>query len=520
MKIAIRWRRTIAAILCGTFSVGMAQPMWPAQKMLDSSTSPAFTVRNKNGQVLELIDRQAVANASDVLRKLAPAYGMQEPPLFITPARSPNAFAATTRDGHNIVAINSAMLRLIGNSPDRLAVVMGHELAHLQARHTTDGAQRAATIGLLGALLGAAIDVNQAKHGHDTRGLGSALGRTGAGLVNAKFSRDQEREADHLGITAMAKAGFDPSAASGFWRLMASGGGGGNGTWLDSHPSSAEREQTLALLAQQVQPLYAASTTRSTGTPAAEMQAAPEVDPYPRSAFTSLQPTEWELSENTEYARARTAYREKRYDESLRLFESLAAAGDERAVTMLGAHALMGHGRPVDLKEARENFEKAAAKGFGRALAALGEMASSGRGRDKDVFEAARMYRLAAARDDYRAMAHLAMMHLSGAAGIAKDAEEARRLAGKAYAGADPMGKALYGAMLRDGLGGPADVQLGFSMIDSVADSVPWAKYQLGVSYERGLGVPADRAKATFHYEQAARAGVGAAAARLQALSR
>ena len=95
------------------------------------------------------------------------------------------------------MAINTDMLRLAGDSDDMMAAVIGHELGHLKAEHLTKGAAAAATVTMLGVILGAVIDANQAKHGNNTQGAGVALGSLGAGLVTSKFSRDQEREADN-----------------------------------------------------------------------------------------------------------------------------------------------------------------------------------------------------------------------------------------------------------------------------------------------------------------------------------
>ncbi|UUZ74464.1 M48 family metalloprotease [Polaromonas sp. P1(28)-13] len=76
------------------------------------------------------------------------------------------------------MVINTDMLRLAGNNDSMMAAVIGHELGHLKAEHVTKGANTATAISFIGALLGAAVDINQAKQGHDTYGLGSAIGRS------------------------------------------------------------------------------------------------------------------------------------------------------------------------------------------------------------------------------------------------------------------------------------------------------------------------------------------------------
>lgn len=124
-----------------------------------------------------------------------------------------------------------------------LAVVMGHEIAHALARH---GAERMSQ-GLMAQAGGVLVDVAavMANKPGQTRQLYQQA--YGAGVqVGAllPFSRAQESEADRIGLILMAKAGYDPEAAVGFWGRMASAGGGGGeglGKYLSTHPSHGDR---------------------------------------------------------------------------------------------------------------------------------------------------------------------------------------------------------------------------------------------------------------------------------------
>lgn len=118
-----------------------------------------------------------------------------------------------------------------------LAVVLGHEIAHAIARH---GTERMTTQGL--GSVGLAILASQfesaAKY-HDAVLLATDL------LVFKPWGRDNELEADEIGLMYMAKAGYDPRTATAFWRRMAalSGGGsaGGIEQYFSTHPSSEQR---------------------------------------------------------------------------------------------------------------------------------------------------------------------------------------------------------------------------------------------------------------------------------------
>lgn len=124
-----------------------------------------------------------------------------------------------------------------------LAVVMGHEIAHALARH---GAERMSQ-GLMAQAGGVLVDLAAAMANKPAQTRQLYQQAYGAGVqVGAllPFSRAQESEADRIGLILMAKAGYDPEAAVGFWGRMAkAGGGGGEGLekYLSTHPSHGDR---------------------------------------------------------------------------------------------------------------------------------------------------------------------------------------------------------------------------------------------------------------------------------------
>ena len=67
---------------------------------------------------------------------------------------------------------------------------------------------------------------------------------------------------DSIGIELAAKAGYDPRAAVTLWRKMGEVGGSRTPQFLSTHPSPANREQTLAALASQMMPYYQAPGER------------------------------------------------------------------------------------------------------------------------------------------------------------------------------------------------------------------------------------------------------------------
>lgn len=127
-----------------------------------------------------------------------------------------------------------------------LATVMGHEVAHALANH---GAQRmsAAQIQELGAV-GVALatggkSAEQQQMWQQYYGIGSQVG------VMLPFSRNQESEADKIGLTLMALAGYNPDAAIQFWsRMSAKSGGSAPPELLSTHPADATRIANLKRL--------------------------------------------------------------------------------------------------------------------------------------------------------------------------------------------------------------------------------------------------------------------------------
>jgi predicted Zn-dependent protease len=136
------------------------------------------------------------------------------------------------------VSVYSGILE-IAQDEEGLAVVMAHEIAHAIAQH---GAERMlqeqlTRVGLL------AVSATLGGLDPATRGTVLALFGAGAQLgVLLPFSRDMESEADRIGLTYMARAGYNPEAAIGFWERMAAAREGPEPPgYASTHPSNASR---------------------------------------------------------------------------------------------------------------------------------------------------------------------------------------------------------------------------------------------------------------------------------------
>jgi predicted Zn-dependent protease len=154
------------------------------------------------------------------------------------------------------VGVYSGLIRLAA-SDDELAIVMGHEIAHVTARH---GSERMSK-GVAAAILGVAVDAyTKDSENHD---LVLAAYGIGAGGAMLKFSRDNESEADYIGIRYAAKAGYNPEAAITFWQSMEKEGkGSALPAFLSTHPSHGRRIADLRQWMPQVIPLYESARLR------------------------------------------------------------------------------------------------------------------------------------------------------------------------------------------------------------------------------------------------------------------
>ncbi|WP_376691382.1 M48 family metalloprotease [Wenzhouxiangella sp. EGI_FJ10409] len=140
------------------------------------------------------------------------------------------------------IAINRGLLTEMGSEAE-LVAVLGHEVVHAAAGHSAHAASRAALAQ--GAVILGSVAVGASTDKDEYTQVALLGGMIGAQLIQQRYSRDAEREADYYGMHYMKQAGYDPAAAvdlqETFVRLSENRQSG----WLDglfaSHPPSPER---------------------------------------------------------------------------------------------------------------------------------------------------------------------------------------------------------------------------------------------------------------------------------------
>lgn len=151
------------------------------------------------------------------------------------------------------IAVFTGLTRGLKLTDDETAMVLGHEMAHALREHArariakSQGTGAALSIGA--ALLGL---------GH----MGDIAANLGTQLLTLKFSREDEIDADLVGLELAARAGFDPQAAISLWQKMGQVQGKGGPEFLSTHPASPDRLARLRQNVPKVQGLYQAAIAR------------------------------------------------------------------------------------------------------------------------------------------------------------------------------------------------------------------------------------------------------------------
>ncbi|MDO9477023.1 MAG: M48 family metallopeptidase [Pseudohongiella sp.] len=160
---------------------------------------------------------------------LAGAGGGQHWEVVLFDDASVNAFALPGGK----IGVFTGLLGVAENQ-HQLATVIGHEIAHVTARHSA-----ARVSNQLATQMGVSVIAQ-------TTGMDPALISTGADLLLAlPFSRADETEADRLGLDYMAQAGFDPRQSVALWQNMERASGGGPPQFLSTHPAPQARIRDL-----------------------------------------------------------------------------------------------------------------------------------------------------------------------------------------------------------------------------------------------------------------------------------
>jgi predicted Zn-dependent protease len=152
------------------------------------------------------------------------------------------------------IGVYTGLLKVAKNQ-HQVAAVVGHEIGHVIAKHSNERMSNSALIGMGQQAVGQVLATNEVAQ---TPAIMQALG-LGAQFSWLKYSRVHESEADDIGLSLMAKAGFVPSESVELWKNMAAASGGNNQPeFMSTHPAPSTRIANLQSQLGAAQKLYKA----------------------------------------------------------------------------------------------------------------------------------------------------------------------------------------------------------------------------------------------------------------------
>ncbi|MCE4555569.1 M48 family metallopeptidase [Roseateles cellulosilyticus] len=146
------------------------------------------------------------------------------------------------------IAFYYGILEKLKLEDDEVAAIMGHEVSHALREHARERMGKTAVTNGVVELGAALLGLGN---------LGRGLANVGAQLMTLRFSREDETEADLVGIELSARAGYDPSAAVRLWEKMMAANKGAPPQWLSTHPASGTRIRDIQANLPKVEGLYA-----------------------------------------------------------------------------------------------------------------------------------------------------------------------------------------------------------------------------------------------------------------------
>ncbi|MDP1693320.1 MAG: M48 family metallopeptidase [Burkholderiaceae bacterium] len=146
------------------------------------------------------------------------------------------------------IAFFHGLLAQLQLDDDEVAAIMGHEVAHALREHARERMGKTAATRIGASVLSAFFGLG---------GAGDALLNMGGQLLTLKFSREDESEADIVGMELAARAGYDPQAGVTLWQKMLAVNKGAPPPFLSTHPSGATRIQDIEAKLPKVAPIYA-----------------------------------------------------------------------------------------------------------------------------------------------------------------------------------------------------------------------------------------------------------------------
>jgi predicted Zn-dependent protease len=238
----------------GAVGVDRKQQMLVSSETIDQGASQAYEAELKAARDKGVLntDKAQLARVTTIARRIVSAT-----PAFRADAAGWNwqFNVQKTKDlnaycmpGGRIM-VYSGLIEGLDLSDAELATVLAHEVAHALREHTRERVSRAYAQQLV--LSGAAAVTGASEAAANIANMVAEV------TFQLPFSRDQESEADQIGLELMARAGYDPRAALTLWNKMSAAQSSGQPKFLSTHPPPGDRIKDIEKNLPRVLPLYA-----------------------------------------------------------------------------------------------------------------------------------------------------------------------------------------------------------------------------------------------------------------------
>jgi len=243
----------------GAVGVQRKQSMLLSSQEVNQGAARAYREELKKAAAKGALNRNAaqVARVRAIARRLEAASGAFRPDAprwaWETNVITSKEINAWCMPGGKM-AVYTGLIDRLHVTDDELAAVMGHEIAHALREHGRERASQAMAQAMVISVLGAAVGAS---------GSSMQLAQIITDVtINLPNSREDEQEADRIGVELAARAGYDPRAAVTLWQKMARASGSGPPQFLSTHPSPENRIHDLQVYAARVMPLYEGARRR------------------------------------------------------------------------------------------------------------------------------------------------------------------------------------------------------------------------------------------------------------------
>jgi predicted Zn-dependent protease len=245
--------QTVQTTAPGAVGIERKQQMLVSESDIEKGAAQAYAQEvQKARQAGKLnTDRALTARVRAVSQKLIPATRAFRPDApgwnWEINTLTTNEMNAYAMPGGKIM-VYSGLVERLKLTDAELAAVIGHEISHALREHTRERVSRAYAQQL--ALTGIAVATGA---GQGTLDLANSVASV---TFQLPHSREQESEADIMGLELMARAGYDPNAAVSVWKKMMAAEKGSPPEFLSTHPAPGNRIAELQAMVPKVLPLY------------------------------------------------------------------------------------------------------------------------------------------------------------------------------------------------------------------------------------------------------------------------